>query len=307
MSLSRLLRAKSSALRALFQECLPHTRAFVTALNADLRTSPVSDANPLTPNLRGLSGTAIDYRLRLYFGIPTISETVAWAGAARLETNLLEISDTPAFGTFLELVSELERDIVDLSPVGARLTAANELRLARDCVVLSYFDQFFRSGFSLVFDRAQSGSLQSGADVLALPPKEVVNDVARMSTAFFESQYPLLVDRPVVLNPVFEGSSDFGGADGDMIAGDSLIDFKSTAKSTGPLDSNDLYQLLAYPCLDYSDRYRIRKVGFSVVRRDALREWDIEELVSVLSRGKTSYGTLRERVKAFAISSSQIR
>jgi hypothetical protein len=166
--------------------------------------------------------------------------------------------------------------------------------------VLAYFEQFYRSGHSVIFDGAGNGSLRTNVDIMQLPKVEVVEDVAAMSSAFFASQFPLLATRSVVLNPIFTGSFDVGGADADIIADDCLIDFKSTA-TDGPIDGWEIFQLLGYPCLDYEDRYRIRKVGFSVVRRNVLREWDIEELVHTLSGGQTEYQVLRERVHAFAI------
>lgn len=301
MSLTSLLRDTGSPLRALFQECLPKTPAFVKNLNRELRALPINTAKPVDASL---SGTAIDYRIRYYFGTPAISDGVAWAGAGRLETEIVELPDSPLFGTLHEFLCELERDILSLNPVGVQLVPADEMRLARNCVALSYFEQFYRSGRSVILDGAVNGSLRSSADILRLPRNEVVEDVAAMSTAFFESQFPLFASRSLVLNPTFVGSPDVEGADADIIAGDSLIDFKSTTKDS-PIVGWNVFQLLGYPCLDYSDQYRIRKVGFSVLRRNALMEWDIEELVDTLSGGQTEYRVLRERIHAFAINLSK--
>ena len=300
MSLTSLLRETGSPLRSLFQECLPKTRAFVGNLNRELLALPLNTAPSLNAADAGLSGTAIDYRLRYYFGIPAISDTVAWAGADRLEAAILELSDSPLSWTLHEFLRELERDIFSLAPVAVRLAPADEMRLARNCVALSYFEQFYRSGHSAIFDGARNGSLRSSAGILQLPRAEVVEDVAAMSSAFFDSQFPLFAGRSLVLNPTFSGSVDVGGADADIIADDSLIDFKSTARTDRLFGGYDVYQLLGYPCLDYPDQYRIRKVGFSVVRRNALREWDIDELVNILSGGQTEYRVLRERVHTFA-------
>jgi len=235
-----------------------------------------------------------------------ISDTVAWLGADRLEAAILEFRESPLREMVHDFLRELERDILSRKPVGVRLAAADERQLARDCVVLSYFDQFYRSvaaviafgARNVIFDGAMSGSLRSSSEILQLPKIEVIEDVAAMSAAFFESQFPLLAARNFVLNPSFDGSSDVGGADADIILGKTLIDFKSTAQ-TSPFLGDDLYQLLSYPCLDYSDQYHIRRVGFSVLRRNALREWDIEDLVGALSDGQTEYRVLRERVHAF--------
>lgn len=64
MSLTGLLRETDSPLRALFRECLPTTKTFVTNLNRGLRALPLNTVGSVDP---GLSGTAIDYRLRYYF------------------------------------------------------------------------------------------------------------------------------------------------------------------------------------------------------------------------------------------------
>lgn len=296
MSLTSLLREPASPLRALFQSSLPKTAAFVGGLNRELRAIPLNTPRPVDA---GLSGTAIDYRLRYYFAVPEIEDTIAWLGADKLEAAILDYPESPLRDTVNDFVRALQRDVVALQPVGVRLSAAGEMRLARICVVLAGFEQWFRSGRSALVNGMLDGTLRGGADILHLPRTEVIEDVATLSSAFFEHQYPLLASRTVVLGPTFDGSLDVGGADADLIAGDSLIDFKSTA-SGSPIEEWEIHQLLACACLDYPDQYRIRRVGFSVLRRDALREWDIEDLVRRLSDGQTEYRVLRERVHAFA-------
>ena len=157
-------------------------------------------------------------------------------------------------------------------------------------------EQYYRSQRSRLFDLAlRTGELPD--EPWRLAPPETVADVAAVSRRFFEHQYPLLANRPMVLNPNFAGSADVGGADADIIAGDSLIDFKSTIKAR-PVAGRDLYQLLGYACLDYADDYGIRSVGLSVLRRDALREWDLERLTEAASGGRTSVALLRDRIQA---------
>lgn len=298
MSLTSLLREAGSPLRSLLDECLPRTSSFVAALNGDLRALPLNTPAPVDA---GLSGVAIEYRLRYYFAVPEIESTVAWLGADRLEAAILDYPESPLRDTVNDFVRAMQRDIVALQPVGVRLNPANEVRLSRICAVLAYLDQWFRSGRSALVDGMLDGTLRSGADILLLPRPEVVEDVATLSSAFFEHQYPLLASRRVVLGPRFDGSLDVGGADADLLAGDSLIEFNSAATDS-PLEGWEVYQLLVCACLDYSDRHRVRNVGLSVLRRSALREWDIEELVDTLSGGQTGYRVLRERVHAFAVS-----
>ncbi|MDA1095609.1 MAG: hypothetical protein O3A25_20470, partial [Acidobacteria bacterium] len=81
MSLTGLLGETSSPLRAIFRELLPDTSRFVRELNRELTAFPL---NTERPSDSGLSGTALDYRLRYYFGLTPAPETVAAGGAARI-------------------------------------------------------------------------------------------------------------------------------------------------------------------------------------------------------------------------------
>ena len=60
MSLTGLLGAKGSLLRATFQELLPGTSRFVESVNHELVAFPPNTERPADP---GLSGTALDYRI----------------------------------------------------------------------------------------------------------------------------------------------------------------------------------------------------------------------------------------------------
>lgn len=288
MSLTSLLRAKGSPLRATFQELLPDTPAFLRRVNDDLVSSPL---NTKKPEDSSLSGMALDYRLRYYFAITPPENTAAAHGAAGMAHGNEALASA-----FEERFGALHTSVLALNPVGRQLPDDDETTLAKYCIFLSYCEQFYRSGKSLLVDLAlRTGELTE--EPWRLAPPKTVSDVAAVSRSFFEHQYPLLASRPLVLNPTFAGSADVGGADADIIAGDSLIDFKSTIKAR-PVGGQDLYQLLGYACLDYTDEYRIRSVGLSVLRRDALREWDLEELTEAASGGKTSLPKLRARIQA---------
>lgn len=80
-----------------------------------------------------------------------------------------------------------------------------------------------------------------------------------------------------VLNPTFfEGSMDVGGADGDLISGDALIDIKARMKPE--VKADDLFQLLGYVLLDYEDMWAIRKVAVYLARQGRYLEWGLDEL-----------------------------
>ena len=288
MSLTGLLGAKGSLLRATFQELLPGTSRFVEGVNHELVAFPPNTERPADP---GLSGTALDYRIRYYFEVTPPENTVARRGAAQMARVLRSQSVASTFDSHFDTIHS---SVLALNPVGRLLSGEEETTLARHCVFFAYCEQFFRSRRSLLFDVVrEKGTVPEDPGRLA--PEGTVTDVAAVSRRFFAHQYPQLAGRRMVLNPTFAGSTDVGNADADIIAGNSLIDFKSTV-SARLLRGIDFYQLLGYTCLDYPDRYKIRRVGLSLLRRDVLREWDLEALTNELSGGAMTLALLRERI-----------
>ncbi len=157
MSLTPLLEITGSELRKIFTESLPRTRGFVARRNRELTTVPLNSGKSSAP---GLSGTAVDYQLRHYFGITPLRETVAWHGARRMAHRLdlqypsgSDYSFTSASRRYFE---RAETEIRDLDPPGRALGEQQALTLARRCIVLSYFEQYFRAALSPLFDRAQA-------------------------------------------------------------------------------------------------------------------------------------------------------
>ena len=82
----------------------------------------------------------------------------------------------------------------------------------------------------------------------------------------------LVENEVIILNPTFGSSSKLvGGADGDLIAGDLLVDFKTTRKDA--IDVRDLDQLLGFFLLCRRERKtdpnfpNIRRVGLYYARR----------------------------------------
>ena len=290
MSLTSLLKERGSPLRATFRDLLPDAPRFVTALNRELGSHPLNTPRPPDP---ALSGTALDYRLRYMLVTMRSQETVASAGALRM---LLALKRPPVEAALVRYFKDLDGIVGGFDPVGQLLSDEHERLLAAHCVVLAYCEQFFRSGRSRLFDVASSsGTLPT--DLLTLAPAETVADVMSVSRSFFDRQYSALSGRLVLANPTFDGSRDVSGADADIVAGDSLVDFKSTIQDR-PIEGDDLYQLLGYVCLDYSDKYRIRRAGFSLLRRDVLLEWDLASLVLKLSGGRTTLSLLKERIRS---------
>ncbi|MGO3234628.1 variant leucine-rich repeat-containing protein [Microbacterium sp.] len=81
-------------------------------------------------------------------------------------------------------------------------------------------------------------------------------------------------------NPKFAGSALVGGADGDWLIGDTLIDSKAYEHLTVPKLRDFLRQLLGYVMLDLDDAYAIRRVGIWLPRQRVMPTWSLSHLLS---------------------------
>ena len=94
MSLSSHLEDKNSHIRQFLRTQFPNTRSFLAEARKMVR-----EADTIVPDENvpwGLIGTALDYRIRYYFGITPHEELVAYKGARRLNS-----------GTFLIILKVL--------------------------------------------------------------------------------------------------------------------------------------------------------------------------------------------------------
>ncbi len=120
-------------------------------------------------------------------------------------------------------------------------------------------------------------------ELLAIPEPDWVDDMCKMSRLFKERSGDLLLGR-AILNPTFDGSGDIGGADADLIVDDCLIEMKATVNHR--MGRREIYQLLGYVLLDYSDRYLLNSAGFYFVRQGVMARWPLTDLLETLSEGK---------------------
>ena len=81
-------------------------------------------------------------------------------------------------------------------------------------------------------------------------------------------------------NPGFLGSALVGGADGDWIIGDTLIDCKTDQRITAGSLREHLLQLIGYALLDLDDWYKIRSVAIWYPRFGLLPTWSLDTLLS---------------------------
>ena len=271
-----------NAIRRFFYDNLPNTRGFVQEQNRQLsQTETIRPEEPLDQSLPfGELGMAIDYRLRYYFAVTPNRDMVAWK-KLRLYRRTLEktYSLTP---TLIEsFFIDLDTFVDEIPPVGRKLGIVQERRLNRFCFVLALFEQISRIGphpRNLLFAQRNTSSV---ADLLGIPEDLWIDDLCALSRAFYEAYRERLTD-PVCLNPTFTGSAHIGGADADLILGNSLLEIKTTV--TPAITKAMLYQLIGYVLLDYEDEYQLKEVGIYMSRQATTLKWNLPELLDRLHR-----------------------
>jgi hypothetical protein len=279
MSLTSHLRDRGSPVREWFAENLNGTRQVVGAGNDALCGQPRSSCllRPPPDCDIGLSGTAIDYLIRAALTEGALGCTVATGGAQRI--------DARDAGAGVRLEREAVAMIDDLAPWQDGLDA-DELREAcRMCLVLARFDQFFRADLQVwtyvgepLLDQP---SLVEYAERVV--PPACLLDLETIAGSAIDDHRDLRMSKPLLLNPKFDLSAALGGADGDLIAGDTLWDFKSSASSTSVFGRDDLWQLIGYALADQSNTYEIASLGIAAIRRRRRVCWSLPELLAELS------------------------
>jgi hypothetical protein len=180
-----------------------------------------------------------------------------------------------------DFFAALEETLRQLSPVGRRLGRDDEEQLGGYCIVLAYLEELARAGQwaakrSPLFIQAP----KTVSTLLALAQSHWRDDLCTLSWMAHD-RLGEFFSHPAVLNPVFEGSHDVGGADADLIVDDCLIDLKATIDPKPSADA--LYQLLGYVLLDYQDEHQIRSVGVYLARQGVLLRWRLDDLLIALT------------------------
>lgn len=285
MSLTSHLKNKRSPVYQWFAEHFPNTGRLATAANRQMRNGRAVD-DCLVPGLPGadasMVGTAVDYLLR-----------------ACLLPGALDAQRSGSYGAWMldqrpEIdgrAGRAERDIIDriahLDPCRRTLDTDEWLKLCRMCLVLTRFEQVFRTrgapnvvGYALeAFGKVAGDEIDELAVAFTTPA--TVDDLALLGRAAVEDHADLKTTEPLIPNPVFEQSIELGGADADMIAGGTLLDFKSRA-SAGIVGRLELWQLMGYAFADTQDYYKIDSVAISALRWRSRPTWQLVELLEAL-------------------------
>lgn len=296
MSLTSHLKDPASPVHRFVRERFPRVRAVVRPANADLKGAgtirPEGDVH------WGTIGTAVDHRIRYYFG-PAHEAGAVQGGAFMLKRGMMRgtLGEDPdeltRFAGQAEALGDLvpgffgglDEALARLRPwrePRPRLAPEEERLLCRYCVGLALFEQVFRIG------RVSPGSLladpepaRTADELLARVPDAWVDDLSSLSRAFSDSQGDLLRGaREARLGPTFDGSHDVGGADADLILDGCLVDIKTT--TTPKVTAEMIRQLVGYVLLDYSGSYGIEEVAIYLSRQQRLVRWSLKELLSEL-------------------------
>ncbi len=293
MSLTSLLNSPSP-LRKFFADKFPNTRELVSSLNSVLAENAPSISAALSqPNL-AVIGSAFDYRARLYFGPLNLDRVTARHGVVVLQGILPKKARTRPDDVFSHIGQLLRQHAIP----GELLPESEERHVNGCCLLLAYFEQFFRAWF-----RPDSSPLYR-ALVACAEPEEVWHQVCtpvllqdlRMLSRLFCRRWDHAFGKPVALNPTFAGSRLVGGADADIIVEGTLVEFK-TSRQPRPLGREHLWQLLGYVLLDFEDTHRIDAAGFDFARHDMTRSWTVEELTSILAESRRPIADWRRQMQ----------
>jgi hypothetical protein len=177
--------------------------------------------------------------------------------------------------------------------------SVNEELLARGCWALALATEAFRSAQAAAMGPlAQFHGRPVTADaLLALAPPAGLSQLAAFRHVFDTALIPQLATRlgPWVLGTTFSGSAMIGGADGDLIAAELLLELKTSAKLT--LALKDLFQVVGYALLDFDDEYKLTELGIFSARYAYLVTWSLDGLLGELAGEPVSLQSARQEFR----------
>lgn len=225
MSLTSLIRSSDSNTKHFFDKHFPNVTEAVKIINKNLDGINILDCLPKKSpgHVYGWVGTAFDYRSRYYLKITPYRKLMAYNGGEIFENNL-------DFGKRLDkwvlktqkpkkkLSTAQERNICLLTLLLAKLEV-----LGRAYMVESPLEVLGAIHYPIIKEAMAQPTIAKTLKILATKyDPVVVRDLMGLSRAFQKNLASWKI-RHSVLNPLFYGSSDVGGADADLILGSVLI------------------------------------------------------------------------------------
>lgn len=247
---------------------------------------------PAPPGIdAGGSGSAIDIRVRIALGGFDPRQSAAAAGLAALPYLAQRVENGSHRARVLSQAFDIAQQMLE--------GPADDENLDRASILLAYCEQAHRGGAAALegslgqaLDKAKDGlAFARGIDEPSLADIRTLLETNALQ--LHEWQARIVSGERFEPNPTFAGSALVGGADGDWIIGDTLIDSKAYVELTVFKLRSFLRQLLGYVLLDLDDALRIRSVGLWLPRQRETRVWtlrsllggDPEELLPALREG----------------------
>lgn len=300
-------------MRSFFEERFPNLRAIKSQVRDEAAAHTTIRPDGEVP--WGTIGIALDYRLRFYFpafraivesdfaAYLIVGGSVYDIDAGTVESGLranVGVLPPDLLHTWPRAFAESLRDtLVRTQPFATRLEERDEERVCRYCFVLGLLEEVARAriGLSQGSPLASLSSAPTVDELLKLGTPASIGDLCQLSRLFFDTQRPLL-DGETILNPIFTGSRDVGGADADVIVDRCLIEFKTAIDPNRISKASWPWQLLGYALLDYDDGYGLDAVGLYLARRGLLVRWPIAEFAAALAGREVSIAETRQSFRA---------
>lgn len=282
MSLTGHLRRKQSPVRAWIEERFPATQTFSRDANRELCQGdgcllPAPEGSDL-----GLVGTGVDYLIRACLRVRALDDTVARRTAEKLDQ--LQVASGKAGRAERKAVKRIKA----LRPTRVVLDDEGSRELASLCLFLARIEQYYRAGPNpalfqfLIFPLEDWDGDELDELVATTVPEPSIEDLSALGRSVVSDQLTLTKRRPLRLNPKFALSVDLGGADADLIAGSTLVDWKATTTSRA-VGRQELWQLLGYALADTKDEYRIDHLAVGALRWRMNLSWPLDQFMAGLA------------------------
>jgi hypothetical protein len=260
----------------------------LTALSIELRKTIASDeAHRPKHRAFGLTGTAIDYRIRAYFlNQPHECDVINSALKCIGQDASTKIS------------SSLSKFFRNLRPARKFLFGLDERQTCEYCIVLAKLDLIYRG---ILLPEEELVAVRSGKvkEIIKLIDSQITDDLIRLSMAFCQTHKDLIRHfRRATGGSTLAGSQDVIGADFDLLVDGCLFEFKTTINPTRNLRSS-LRQVIAYWLLDYDNKFRIRSLAVCFPRQNCIRRFEIHELPGSKLPPQEIRKQFRNRMRAF--------
>jgi hypothetical protein len=159
-----------------------------------------------------------------------------------------------------------------------------EADLCRLCYAAAWFDELAHRPAEEheILNFIGKNGFRNLDEILAVVPRLAIDDMTALVRLAAQSDLADLRTRAdpatVTTGPLFPGSADVGGADGDLLVAGILIDIKTTMHLAKHVRAG-IRQLLGYVLIDYTSQHAITGIGLYFARQGKLPIWELDELL----------------------------